>query len=259
MTDAPGPSEAADDTRREVTADEARAILRSGDIEVLGRMPWSSYATFLAQVQSETPALVIYKPARGERPLWDFPGGTLCRREVAAAVVSDALEWTIVPPTVLRDGPLGTGMVQLFIEHDPDNHYFALRDDVALDHVFRRFAAFDFIVNNADRKAGHCILAADGHVWGIDHGLSFHPQPKLRTVIWDFVGDRVLPDVADDICTLAAELGDGMVGAGGTRDELDALLGADEIVALRQRCERLVRGGRYPEPETDYPYPWPTV
>ena len=152
-------------------------------------MAWSSNATFLVNASLdgiEVPA--VYKPQRGERPLWDFPDGTLCHREVAAYELSEALGWSIVPETVLRDGPYGIGMVQRFVDHDPDDHYFTLLEAHMDD--FRRFAAFDVLANNADRKGGHCLLAQrDGHIWGIDHGLTFHVADKLRTVIWDFAGE----------------------------------------------------------------------
>jgi len=245
-----------DAAEREVSYEQARDLLSGGDLEVRARMPWSSNRTFLAQVQGPVPALVVYKPASGERPLWDFPRGTLCRREVAAGIVSEALGWRIVPPTILRDGPLGEGMVQLFIEHDPDEHFFTLRYDDALDDRLRQFAAFDIVINNADRKSGHCLRAGDGHVWGIDHGLAFHTEPKLRTVIWDYAGDPVHPDVADDLCQLSAALADRDHDV--TRD-LRALLEVRELDALRHRIDRLVRTGVFPEPFTDYPYPWPMV
>jgi uncharacterized repeat protein (TIGR03843 family) len=247
-------------SERELAYDDVLALLAEGDIEVDGRMPWSSNRTFLAHLSgaessSFWPASVIYKPAAGERPLWDFGQHTLCRREVAAAVVSEALSWRIVPPTILRDGPYGEGMVQLFVHHDPDEHFFTLREDEANADRFRFFAAFDIVINNADRKSGHCLQAADGVVWGIDHGLSFHSEPKLRTVIWDYVGEPIVGEVADDLCRLDHELS----GSGELLSELRGLLTVVEIDALRGRIERLVRAGRFPEPFTDYPYPWPMV
>jgi len=241
---------------REISFEEARELLGRGDLDVRGRMPWSSNRTFLAQLNGDLPALVVYKPASGERPLWDFPHGTLCRREVAAALISEVLGWRIVPPTILRDGPLGPGMVQLFIEHDPDVHYFTLRDTGEHTERLQQFAAFDVVINNADRKSGHCLHAGDGHIWGIDHGLSFHTEPKLRTVIWDFVGEPVAPDVADDLCRVAGAIGG---GDSALIDELRSLLSRAEIDALRHRIDRLVRSGVFPEPFTDYPYPWPMV
>ena len=218
----------------------------------MGRMPWSSNGTFLGQVTcGEVQTLAIYKPRRGERPLWDFPSGTLAAREVAAYVVSEALDWSIVPPTVLRDGPLGEGSVQLFIDHDPDEHYLTLSDRYA--DRFRYFAAFDLVVNNADRKSGHCIRSRDDHIWGIDHGLTFHASPKLRTVIWDFAGDRVPAAIRNAMAALAEGL------AGDLRPSLLALIDEDEVETTRRRAARLADAAHYPEPRTDYPYPWPMV
>ena len=142
--------------------------------------------------------LAIYKPQRGERPLWDFPRGTLCNREVAAREVSEALGWAIVPDTVLRDGPVGLGMMQRFVHHDPEEHYFTLLAEHGDE--FRRMAAFDIVINNTDRKGGHCLRATDdGSIFGIDHGVSFHAQWKLRTVIWDFACEPIPPDVCADL------------------------------------------------------------
>jgi uncharacterized repeat protein (TIGR03843 family) len=237
----------------ELTPENVRELLRRGDLAVVGRMPWSSNATMLATLSTgdiEFP--VIYKPRRGERPLWDFATGTLCQREVAAHDVSELLGWAVVPPTVLRDGPLGEGMVQLFVDHDPEEHYFTLLEDHADD--LRRFAVFDVLVNNADRKGGHCLRArADGHIWGIDHGLAFHEDWKLRTVIWDFAGEPVPPPLADDVCRLLAE--PDAIDAG-----LGVLLDADELRALRHRAEALMRIGTFPQPDPGYhSVPWPMV
>lgn len=235
-----------------VTTDEALEILASGDLEVLGRMPWASNQTFLAKITGgDAEPLVVYKPKRGERPLWDFPRGTLCSREVACFLVSEALQWVIVPPTVLRDGPLGDGMAQLFIDHDPDRHYLNLCDDHAAR--FRQFAAFDVVVNNADRKSGHCIQASDGHIWGIDHGVTFHAAQKLRTVIWDFAGEPVPIEVQRDL----EMLGRMLRGELGSR--LSSLLSDGEVEMTASRIERLVVAGVFPQPRTDYPYPWPVV
>ena len=169
-------------------------------------MAWSSNATFLVNASLddiEVPA--VYKPQRGERPLWDFPEGTLCNREVAAYELSEALGWSIVPETVLRDGPYGVGMVQRFIDHDPDDHYFTLLE--AHPDDFQRFAAFDVLANNADRKGGHCLQAKrDGHIWGIDHGLTFHVVDKLRTVIWDFAGEPVPEGIVSTLECILTEL-----------------------------------------------------
>jgi uncharacterized repeat protein (TIGR03843 family) len=231
---------------------EERELLEGGELEVLGRMPWSSNATFLVKLdRGGAESLAIYKPRKGERPLWDFPRGTLCAREVAAHLVSEALGWGIVPLTILRDGPAGVGMVQRFVDHDPEEHFFTLREGFAA--VFRRFALFDFVINNADRKAGHCLRDGSDHVWGIDHGVSFHCALKLRTVIWDYEGD---PIPAADLGALA-RLGDRLGGDLGR--ELTVLLSAPERQAVEDRLEWLLTERVFPHPVTEYPYPWPMV
>jgi len=233
----------------------AREVLREGDVDVLGRMPWSSNATLLVNLAlDDDEMLAIYKPQRGERPLWDFPRGTLCHREVAAYEVSHALGWDIVPDTVLRDGPAGIGSMQRFVEHDPEEHYFTLLAEH--DDDFRRMAVFDVVINNTDRKGGHCIRAlADGAIYGIDHGVSFHAQWKLRTVIWDFAGDAIQPGVCTDLHLFEESLTNGATG-----DALAELLDRYELDALRARTEHLLTTGRLPEPDRDYhSYPWPTI
>ena len=237
-----------------VCEEVARSLLRDGEIDVLGRMPWSSNATFLAHVSCAGEAmLAIYKPQRGERPLCDFPRGTLCHREVAAFEVSDALGWDIVPDTVLRDGPAGIGMLQRFVAHDPEEHYFTLLETHGDD--FRRMAVFDILINNTDRKGGHCLKAeSDGRVFGIDHGISFHAQWKLRTVIWDFAGEEIPPETIADVADFAARLDD---DCGAT---LKPLLDRFELDALRARAEHLLATSEYPETDGDYhAYPWPLV
>jgi Phosphatidylinositol 3- and 4-kinase len=238
----------------ELDPDDACELLARGELAVIGRVAWSSNATFLATVTVDgTDILAVYKPRRGERPLWDFPDGTLYRRELAAYEVSEALGWGIVPATVLRDGPLGPGALQLFVDHDPEEHYF----DLLTDHAdrLREFAVYDVVVNNADRKAGHCLRRrADGVIVGIDHGLTFHAAWKLRTVIWDFAGERVPGGSADDLCRMADAL-DGVLGA-----RLAELLSPAEVDAIQQRTRALVRTGRLPEPDGGYhSMPWPLV
>jgi uncharacterized repeat protein (TIGR03843 family) len=239
-----------------VELDPARAsdALRKGELDLLGRMAWSSDATFLVNATLdgiEVPA--VYKPQRGERPLWDFTEGTLCHREVAAYELSEALGWSIVPETVLRDGPHGLGMVQRFVDHDPEEHYFTLLDAHADD--FRRFAAFDVLVNNADRKGGHCLQAlADGHVWGIDHGLTFHVHDKLRTVIWDFAAEPVPEGILATVECVLEEL-DGALGR-----RLGELLAPAEVAAVGARGRVLLAERRYPVPDEGYhSVPWPLV
>ena len=173
-TGAPDPDE---HDRAVVSQERARAFLAEGELELLGRIPWASNATVLAKVTHEgLEGLAIYKPARGERPLWDFPDGTLYRREVAAYLVSEQLGWRLVPPTLARDGPLGVGSVQLYVDADAEVTAFELLAD---GHpALPRIAAFDVVTNNADRKGGHCLASQDGHVWAIDHGLCFHVRPS---------------------------------------------------------------------------------
>jgi hypothetical protein len=238
-----------------VRPDAVPRALTEGALEILGLLPRSSNYTFLARATAgEDEALVVYKPRRGEAPLWDFPDGTLCRREVAAYVVSRALGWPDVPPTVLRDGPEGEGSVQLFVEFDPTQHYFTMAD--TRPDEFRPVAAFDLIVNNADRKSGHCLSATDdGRVFVVDHGVSFSVEPKLRTVIWEFAGEPIPSALRDDARRVAGELGDG----GALREALVPLLAPDEIEATARRAQAVAGAERYPYPAGERPYPWPPV
>ncbi len=228
----------------------AANALRHGEVEVLGRMPWSSNATYLCEVTcGEDVVRAIYKPRRGERPLWDFPSG-LDHREVAAYELSEALGWDLVPLTILRDGPLGMGSVQQFVDADFEQHYFTLFEDEANHDQLRAMCAFDLVGNNTDRKSGHCLLRLDGRIQGIDHGLMFHHEFKLRTVIWEFGGEPVPEALLEDIDALAgAEL----------PDPLAALLDPFERDAVRARARALVRAGAFPIDETGRRYPWPLV
>ena len=220
---------------------------------MLGLLPRSTNYTYLARVvDGDEHALAVYKPRAGEAPLWDFPEGTLGRREVAAFVLADALGWPRVPPTVLRDGPQGTGSVQLFVEFDPREHYFTMQD-TRVDE-FRRIALFDVVANNADRKSGHCLLSSDGEVFSVDHGVCFHVEPKLRTVIWDHVGEPIPPDMLTDLRALQAR-----IASGALRATLAGLLSAAEVAATERRLASLVELGRFPEPGPGRPYPWPVV
>jgi uncharacterized repeat protein (TIGR03843 family) len=233
-------------------------LLEDGVLALDGLLPWGSNYTFLGHVTHGTgEAPVVYKPVRGERPLWDFPHGTLAQREVAAFVVSDLTGWGFVPATVLRDGPHGLGAVQLFVEVDQDAHFFTFRDDPEYRHTLQAVAAFDIVVNNADRKGGHCLAAGNGRVWAIDHGVCFNAQPKLRTVIWDFAGQPLPHDLAADLCRLHDELAN---NGSATVHSLQALLTREELNALRARTRVLVDGGRFPTPpENRRPFPWPLV
>jgi len=232
-------------------------LLVNGQIEQQGLLPWGSNYTFLVSVMhGDTQTAAIYKPRDGERPLWDFPEGTLCQREVAAFVVSQALDWLIVPPTVLRDGPHGVGMVQFYIDCNPDEHYLTLKDDARFTGQFQRIALFDLLINNADRKAGHC-LRDDDHIWAIDHGIAFSVEPKLRTVIWDFAGEDVPIGLKEDVRQFRARLD--QPGDAATKT-LARLLDPRELAALKHRAEQLVQAGCYPRPLPGYrQIPWPPV
>jgi hypothetical protein len=229
-------------------------VLVSGDLEVLGLLPYSSNYVFLARSCLQgCEAHGVYKPTRGERPLWDFPPGTLAAREVAAFRVSEAGGWDLVPPTVLRpDAPMGEGSLQMFVEHDPERHYFTLIKERPEDFV--PFAAFDIVINNGDRKGGHVIEDSDGRLWGVDHGLSFNVDDKLRTVIWEFAGEPIgEANVARLEATRAALRG------GGLTDEIAALLSLEEAEATLERTESLLSSGVFPSPESCYRLPWPLV
>lgn len=230
-------------------------VLSDGELAIDGRIAWGSNYTFLGRVCLEEHELsVIYKPQRGEQPLWDFASGTLCQRERAAFLVSQMLTWDLVPPTVLRDGRFGRGSVQLFVEHDPEVHYFTFQNDPACAPQLRRIVLFDLLTNNADRKSGHVLRDADGKLWAIDHGICFHSDYKLRTVIWDFAGQPLTAEERRDLAHLAAQLADSPAAA-----ELAGLLSARELRMLRRRVENLATSERFPLPGPGRPYPWPPV
>jgi uncharacterized repeat protein (TIGR03843 family) len=233
-------------------------LLRDGEIEIVGRIVGSSNNAMLATVTRVCPEPeatqtidAVYKPILGERPLNDFPDGTLARREVAAWHVSEASGWGIVPPTVLRDGPFGEGMVQSFVEADPEVDVVAmvLEDDPRL----RRMAVLDAVMNNTDRKGGH-ILPVDGgrQVHGVDHGVCFSPVPKLRTVLWGWRGEPLLPDELDGVRRIRAAL-DGELDA-----SLRTLLSRTEVRATIRRTDELLASARFPFPSPTWPaVPWP--
>jgi uncharacterized repeat protein (TIGR03843 family) len=228
-------------------------LLTQGEIRPLGLMPRASNYTFLAEVgDDDRTVLAVYKPRQGESPLWDFPEGTLCNREVAAYLLAQALGWPDVPPTVLRDGPMGPGSLQLYMKTDPRQHYFTLRE-VCLD-AFQPIATFDVMANNADRKSGHCLRGDDGTIWVVDHGVCFSAEPKLRTVIWEFAGEPVPPMYLKDVARVATDLRSGRL-----RDSLLGLLSKREIDATARRAEALARAGKFPHPGHGRAYPWPPV
>jgi hypothetical protein len=234
---------------------EVPEALARGELRILGLMPNSSNYTFLAEatLPPGERVLAIYKPRRGEIPLWDFPEGTLAQREVAAYLVARELGWPHVPPTVLRDGPEGIGSAQLFFEFDPGQHYFTLQETHA--GVFRDVALFDAVINNADRKGGHCLITGDGTIFLIDHGVCFSEDEKLRTVIWEYAGEPIAPARLADLERLLHALEPDAV----LRDALEALLLPEEIAATARRLHRLLDTGTLPEPGGGRPFPWPPI
>ena len=230
-----------------LTADRVKTLLRDGEVEVLGLLPGASNYTFAVTVaDADLKVVGVYKPRAGETPLWDFPDGTLYRREIAAYELSEVIGWSLVPPTVEREGPEGIGSMQLYIDHDPELHYFTLMPAQAA--TFRRVALFDHIMNNADRKAGHCLLDREGgRIWVVDHGVCFHPDPKLRTVIWDFAGETIPEDLAADLARADLSV-------------LERWLTVYEVETCRARLDELLGVGMFPDPPEDRrAYPWPPV
>jgi uncharacterized repeat protein (TIGR03843 family) len=224
-------------------------LLRHGEVTVKGRMPWSSNATYLVELSRDhTVGHAVYKPGRGERPLWDFTPA-LFRREIAAYLLSEALGWGLVPPTIEREGPLGLGSLQSFVVADFDQHYFTLRENPAHHERLRQICLFDVVANNADRKSGHCLICEHG-IFAIDNGLTFHVEPKLRTVIWDFGGEPIPVSLLDDIRRV--------VGAAPPA-ALAALLSDDERHALVGRARAILDVGVFPVDGSGLRYPWPLV
>ncbi|MCX6396137.1 MAG: SCO1664 family protein [Propionibacteriales bacterium] len=255
----------------------AEAVLATADLTVLGRIMPASNQTYLCQLGAQEDELrAVYKPVAGEKPLWDFEDGTLADREYAAYLVSEALGWSVVPPTVVRDGPGGPGMVQLWCEPDPEVAAVDVVDHGAVtpgflkvldahDHrdrpvtlvhedtpALRRMALFDLVVNNTDRKGGHVLAMSDGHRYGVDHGVCFHVDDKLRTVLWGWSGQ---PLTADELAGLTG-LRDAL--RGGLRAALEPLLLVAEIEMTRLRVDRLLTAGTFPDPGDGWPsLPWP--
>jgi len=237
--------------------EDAITIIQKGKVnDEVGLMRWGSNYTFLVDVTHEDETIMaVYKPRQGERPLWDFPDGTLCNRETASYVTSEALGWDIVPPTILREGSRGIGSVQLFIDHDPEEHYFTF-DKLRVDKQLERIAIFDAITNNADRKGGHCLLDADEHIWGIDHGLTFNSSHKLRTVIWDYSGKPIPKTIMEDLEAFCKQLVD---EEDDYTKKLTDLLSETEMRMLKIRVERLISNGVFPLPGAGPNRPWPAV
>lgn len=232
--------------------DEGMAdLLRSGDLDVIGLMPWSSNGTYLVQVRGrDHHAPAIYKPASGERPLWDFPS-PLWTREVAAYELSEQLGFGLVPTTVeRRTAPMGPGSVQAFVPAQFAEHYFTLREREELGDQLRRLCAFDLIANSADRKGGHCLIDPGGRIWAIDNGLTFHEEFKVRTVLWDFAGEPIPADVARAVA--------GFLETGPT-DTLARLVDPAEADSMVDRARAVLAGGHFPHDPTGRRYPWPLV
>lgn len=248
-------------------------LLRDGELEPVGRLIGSSnsalYCTVTLRRADPGPDVVaacVYKPVRGERPLMDFPDGTLAGREVAAFVLSQATGWGLVPPTVMREGPFGKGAVQLWIDADETVDRVALV--TGPDARLRRFAVFDAVANNADRKVGHLLPLPDGHIFGVDHGICFHEEPKLRTVLWGWRGRALATDELAVLERLRDDLGGPLAGAlggpgrgdlGGPLSEaLAELLSPAEVAATAARVDALLRSRRFPYPDPERPaLPWP--
>ncbi|MFK0214857.1 MULTISPECIES: SCO1664 family protein [unclassified Streptomyces] len=256
-------------------------LLARGELTVRGRVREASNAVLYCSVAHEgREAACVYKPVAGEQPLWDFPDGTLAQREVAAYEISEATGWGLIPPTVLRDGPYGEGMVQLWIEADPGARLLALTEDeeagegwkavgpaqidedrtALLVHAdtpeLRRLAVLDAVINNGDRKGGHLLPAPGGHLYGIDHGVTFHVDDKLRTLLWGWAGEE-LPAEASAVLT---SLGHSLAPGAPLATRLAELLTVAEVAAVRARVEALLATGRHPEPSGQWPaIPWPPV
>ncbi|MYZ08339.1 SCO1664 family protein [Streptomyces sp. SID2999] len=260
---------------------DAAELLAHGELTVRGRIRDASNAALFCTVALDgQEATCVYKPVAGERPLWDFPDGTLAGREVAAYEVSEATGWGLIPPTVLRDGPYGEGMCQLWIEVSADAELLALAEgeeagpgwkaiglaevgegQTALlvhadDDRLRRLAVLDAVINNADRKGGHLLPTVAGHLYGIDHGVSFNAENKLRTLLWGWAGEPL----TEDALTILAGLRDSLAAGGALAAKLAPLLTPAEIDATRARVDSLLATGRHPEPTGDWPaIPWPPV
>ena len=237
--------------------DEARPLLESGEITGGHRMPWGSNYTFLVWIDAGPGKYLraIYKPRDGERPLWDFPIGTLYKREYASFLLSRLLGWPNIPLTLVRDGPYGVGMFQHFVDCDPEDTYFEMVKEGATHRELCKIMVFDLVTNNADRKGGHCIRSADDRIWSIDHGLTFHTSFKLRTVMMEFWGSRIPDDLIEDLGELHRKL-DGE--APDAADLLEHLRGP-EVKAMKKRIRFLLKDREVPRLDPNYNIPWPFV
>jgi uncharacterized repeat protein (TIGR03843 family) len=236
-------------------------LLQHGSLEVKGLLPWSSNYTFLVQICRDGEDIeAVYKPQRGERPLWDFPQGTLYLRERAAFLTSHSLGWDLVPATVVRDGPHGLGSVQEFVEHDPDRHYFTIEGQAQYREQLQQIVLLDVIINNADRKGGHILLQEQenkpSRLWAIDHGVCFHAEQKLRSVIWEFAGNPIPQNLMTALNLFHENLA---VDTDQIRTQLNLLLSEREVIALLHRLRNLTNQGIFPHPGPGRHYPWPPV
>ena len=237
----------------ELSEEDALPLLREGEIVDWQQIPWGSNYTFLVRIDAGPGRYLraIYKPRDGESPLYDFPSGSLYKRELAAHLLSRALGWPDVPPTVIRDGPYGIGALQLYVESEPSITYFELIDDNAEELL--KFAVFDVLANNADRKAGHCLLGNDGRIWSIDHGLTFHAIFKLRTVMLEFWGARIPRPLLADLEALTGRLESRAGPAAGLAELLTDL----EMSALLSRLEVMLKDPNIPRLNPRRNVPWP--
>ena len=241
-------------THKRQPSTNALNALTTGAVEVVGRLPWSSNFTFLVDVAGANKTTrAVYKPEQGEQELWDFPPA-LYKREVAAFELSQALGWPNIPPTTIReDAPYGVGSLQLFVPADFEQHYFTLMEDEEKqrEHIeaFVRIATFDIIANNTDRKSGHCLLGEDSQIYAIDNGLCFHPDPKLRTVIWEFQGTPVPDQLLVDIERVQGDL----------PTAIHDLLDKNEVISLRDRMQEVLQNPVFPPLVSQRQYPWPIV
>ena len=236
---------------------DAERLLLTAEFEDCRPLWYSSNYVYLGQMCAEggVQFAAVYKPHRGETPLWDFPNGELYKREAAAYELAKLLRWPFVPPTVVRNGPEGVGSVQIYVQHDAHSHFFVQREVPELVPQLQRMCVYDYVSNNADRKGGHCLLDEQGRIWGIDHGLCFNTQYKLRSVMWDWAGEPVEDEWLADIERAATDLR----AESPESERLRDLLPRDEVGSLVGRMERLLRERTYPEPGPHRHYPWPLV
>ena len=229
-------------------------ILQKGSLQVEGQFTFSSNYTFLTSITyKKSSCKAVYKPQKGETPLWDFTPDTLANRETAAFLISEALSWGYVPPTIIRsDAPFGRGSLQWFITHNPEMNYFTFSEEIKEN--LRPVVVFDMILNNADRKGSHVIIDDQGQIWLIDHGICFHHEPKLRTVIWDFIGERISDQIILDLHLLNEKLSPNSP----LMSELEKLLSLQELTALKRRIEHIIKVPFFPVPDKNSrPFPFP--